>query len=144
MRYQIHEVDGTAHAETIHRFNSLAPKTFPLLKSHHLENGYWWLAYLEGVPVAFAGMVPFDPFPNIGYLKRCYVLPDHHGHGLQFRMMVTRELKARQLGWTHLVSECGGDNRWSANNFRRAGFDPCEPEQRWGEPGSMYWVKAIG
>jgi GNAT superfamily N-acetyltransferase len=143
MLYSIHEVDGATHAAMIDTFNKLAPDRFPPLEPRHYTDGYWWLAYLEETPVAFAGMVPLEPFPNIGYLKRCYVLPDHHGHGLQFRLMATRELKARQLGWTHLVSECGRDNTWSANNFRRAGFDPCEPEQRWGAPGSIYWIKAI-
>jgi L-amino acid N-acyltransferase YncA len=86
--------------------------------------------------------VPFEPFPNIGYLKRCYVNPDHHGHGLQFRLMVARETKAKQLGWTHLVSECRVNNKHSIANFTKAGFIQCEPEQPW-ERDSVYWVKAI-
>jgi L-amino acid N-acyltransferase YncA len=145
MRYEIHEVDASAPiiAGMIHRFNSRVQEWPPLLK-HHLENGFWWLAFIdEAFPIAFAGLVPFEPFPNIGYMKRCYVAPDHHGHGLQFRMMCARELKARQLGWTQLVSECRADNSYSAANFRRAGFERCDPEQCWGEPGSIYWVKNL-
>ncbi len=140
--YQIHEVDGILNQDVIERFNSLVPATFPLLKLHHLELGYWWLAYHDEIPVAFAGMVPFDPFPSVGYFKRCYVLPNHHGHGLQYRLMMARELKARQLGWTMLVSECHASNEHSANNFRRAGFERADPEQPWARD-SVYWLKHL-
>lgn len=143
--YRIVEVDGSNHlaAETIHRFNRLSPDVFPELESRHLENGYWFVAYHEGEVVAFAGMVPFEPFPNIAYLKRAYVLPDHRGHGLQLRLMVTREVKAQQLGWTHLVSECSASNTASARNFARAGFERCDPEQKWGASNSIYFVKRL-
>ena len=96
-----------------------------------------------GEPVAFAGLVPFEPFPNIGYCKRCFVKPDHHGHGLQFRTLMARELKCRQLNWHTLVSECAEQNFWSVANMRKAGFQQCEPEQKWGSPGSTYWVKYL-
>lgn len=156
MPYRIAEVDAqdAEIATTIHRFNSLDEKTFPLLKPHHLECGYWWLAYpnaADGVictpdqtpPVAFAGLVPNTPFDGYGYLKRAYVLPDHRGQGLQCRLLFTRELKARELGWTHLVSECAESNLHSSANFRRAGFERCEPEQRWGVADSVYWIKKL-
>jgi GNAT superfamily N-acetyltransferase len=128
--YQIHEVDGVTFSDTINAFDKLVPQ-WPALQQRHFATGYWWLAYLEEGPVAFAGLVPFEPFPNIGYLKRCYVNPDHHGHGLQFRLMVARESKAKQLGWTHLVSECRVNNKYSTANFTKAGFIQREPEQPW-------------
>ena len=68
--------------------------------------------------------------------------PDHHGHGLQFKLIVARELKAKRLGWTHLVSECRVNNKYSTANFIKAGFIQCEPEQPW-ERDAVYWVKAI-
>lgn len=139
--YALREVDGITHADEIHRFNQLVPE-WPPLQSRHFTDGYWWFAYLDENPVAFAGLVPFEPFPNIGYCKRCYVSPDHHGHGLQFRLLAARELKAKQLGWTHLVSECREDNFWSSANFRKAGFELCEPEQIWAKD-SIYWIKAL-
>jgi GNAT superfamily N-acetyltransferase len=141
MSYQIREVDGVTFSDTINAFNKLVPE-WPVLQQRHFTRGYWWLACLEERPVAFAGLVPFEPFPNIGYLKRCYVNPDHHGHGLQFRLMVARESKAKQLGWTHLVSECRVNNKHSTANFTKAGYIQCEPEQPW-ERDSVYWVKAI-
>lgn len=139
MSYRIQEVDGLTFASELIRFNSLIPE-WPQLLKRHFENGHWWLAYLEDKPVAFAGLVPF--LPNIGYLKRCLVLPGHHGHGLQFRLMKARELKAKQLGWTHLVSDCRADNHYSAKNFRKAGFEQFEPEQPW-ERHSIYWIKKL-
>ncbi len=141
--YAIHEVDGPLNADLLDSMNALAPEIFPPLEARHYENGYWWIAYHKDVAVAFCGLVPFEPFAKIGYYKRCFVMPDHYGHGLQFRMMMVRELKARQLKWEMLVSECGENNHFSASNFRKSGFDRIEPEQRWGAPGSIYWAKVI-
>lgn len=142
MTYQIREVDGNEFADTLHSFNSL-DKYFPLLEPRHLSDGYWWLVFHAGEVIAFAGLVPFEPFPDIGYLKRAYVLPDHRGHGLQYRLITIRESKARELCWTQLVSECAASNVRSANNFRRAGFAACDPEQKWGAPGSVFWKKEL-
>ncbi len=139
--YELREVDGTACSDTLTYLNSLIPE-WPDLLPKHFENGFWWLVFFGGEAVGFAGMVPMSPFPDIGYLKRCYVAPDHHGHGLQYRLMVARIAKARQLCWTHIVSECSADNSYSANNFRRAGFELCEPEQPWAKD-ALYWKKEL-
>jgi len=141
--YTLVEVDGTANASTLSRFNAMCPETFPPLEPRHFTNGLWWLALLDAEPIGFAGMVPFEPFDRVGYFKRCYIMPGHHGHGLQLRLMAVRELRARQLGWSLLVSECGPDNQFSARNFMRAGFERCDPEQRWGAPHSLYWRKTL-
>jgi GNAT superfamily N-acetyltransferase len=139
--YEISEVGGLDNQATIEHLNSL-DAIFPPLTMRHLIKGCWWLAYLNDDPVAFAGMVPMVPFQNVGYFKRCLVLPGHHGRGLQYRLMKARELKARQLGWAMLVSECRADNERSANNFRRAGFDEFEPEQKWAAD-SIYFKKSL-
>jgi len=138
--YEIAEVDGIQNREALEAFNALDPY-FPPLQERHFTDGYWWLVYGDE-PVAFAGMVPFHPVMNMGYLKRCFVKPNHHGHGLQFRLMRAREAKARQLGWTHLVSECLEANTYSAANFRRAGFVQTFPEQPWAKD-SIYWLKEL-
>lgn len=142
MTYIIHEVDGVIFADEIIRFNAMV-EDWPKLQPRHFESGYWWVAYLDEILVAFAGMVPFEPFPNVGYLKRCYVCPDHHGHGLQYRLMLARILKSKQLGWNMLVSECSAENRWSAGNFLKAGFSRVDPEQRWARPTDQYFAKMI-
>ena len=142
--YTIEEIDGEERANEISRFNSLAPETFPLLKPNHLTDGHWWLVYHNEIqePVAFAGLVEMQPFHRVGYFKRCYVMPDHVGHGLQLRLMFVREVKARELGYTQIVSECSPDSH-SNHNFRRAGFEMVCPEQIWGKPGSIYWGKML-
>lgn len=143
MPYELREVDATDSeiAELILDFNRLE-QSWPPLQERHLEQGYWWMAYLDNEPVAFAGLVEMIPFPLVGYCKRCYVKPDHHGHGLQFRMLAARELKSKQLGWTMLVSECSADNSFSYANFRKAGFNQVDPEQPWAR-NSIYWVKVL-
>jgi GNAT superfamily N-acetyltransferase len=141
----LHEIDGGTFSDAIKKFNNLVPE-WPQLSQNHLEDGHWWLVYdvdNDGPPVAFAGLVEFSPFRNVGYLKRCLVLPDFHGHGLQYRLMLARELKAKQLGWTMLVSECGAGNSYSASNFLKAGFERIDPEQRWAKPDDQYFAKII-
>ncbi len=141
--YEIHEIDGVINADLLDSLNALAPEIFPPLEPRHYSDGYWWTASIEGgAPCAFAGLVPFDPFPAL-YFKRCFVMPDHYGHGLQFRLMVTRELKARQLGCGMLVSDCGPNNHFSASNFRKAGFEIITPEQKWAGPNDLYWRKVL-
>ena len=142
--YRINEVDGTDpdEAHTIRRFNAMVD--WPELTDHHLQSGYWWLIHSDfgfGRPIGFAGMVPFTPFCDVGYLKRCYVSPEHRGNGLQMRTMYVREAKAKRLGWKQLVSECTSVQ--SAGNFIKAGYSPTVPEQLWGNPGSLFFTKTL-
>lgn len=146
--YEVREIDGILNRDIIESFNDLDPY-FPPLQDRHFQTGYWWLAFRTDHPdaigeveaaVAFAGLVPF--LPGVGYFKRCFVMPGHHGHGLQYRLMKARELKARQLCWTTLVSECHEGNSYSAANFRKFGFEQFEPEQPWAKD-SIYWIKTL-
>lgn len=141
MTYQIQLVDGVAFADTIGNFNKCV-KEWPELKQKHYEDGFWWLVFHNAEAVAFAGLVPMEPFPAIGYLKRCYVLPEHRGQSLQGRLIAIREAHARSLGYTHLVSDCHQTNASAARSFRRAGYQLCEPEQPW-EKDSLYWIKEL-
>jgi GNAT superfamily N-acetyltransferase len=141
----LHEIDGGTFSDTIESFNKLVLE-WPPLSQNHLDDGYWWLVFdvdNDGPPVAFAGMVEMLPFRNVGYLKRCLVKPDFVGHGIQYRLMLARILKAKQLGWTMLASECAADNSWSASNFLKAGFQRIDPEQKWGRPTDQYFARAL-
>lgn len=144
MSYFVHQIDPMAHIDLLHYMNAFEPERFPELQSKHFARGFWWIAqeYDTNYCIAFAGLVPFDPFPGVGYLKRAYVLPQYRGQGLQLSFMRLRERKARELGWHMLVSECK-DNPRSEDNFIRAGFKRCDPEQPWGEPGSVYFMKQL-
>lgn len=141
-RYRIEEVNGGEFSIPLRSWNTL-DESFPPLTDAHLCQGYWWFTYGRAGAVAFAGMVPFVPFPRVGYFKRAYVEPAHRGHGLQRALMDVREARARALDWTMLVSECARSNVASAHNFAAAGFEQFEPEQRWGAPDSIYWQKDL-
>lgn len=136
----LREVDGREHADIIVHLNSL--HDFPKLQDRHLDDGFWFLAYDGETVVGFAGLVENVPHHLEGYLKRCYVLPDYRGRGLQSRFLKIREDKARELGWANLVSDCRDTNFHSMNNFKRAGYQICDPEQPW-EVRSVYFVKRL-
>src|SRR5579859_4595208 len=140
----IREVDGETHSEVLRYLNAMEPERFPPLQDRHLAHGYWWLARTwERSIIGFAGLVPMTPFHGVGYLKRAFVVPTFRGQGLQLFFMRARENKARELGWTKLVSEVAVDNERSIANFLKAGFIQVEPEQKWGAPGSVYFVKRL-
>jgi hypothetical protein len=140
----IKEVDGVGHAMVLRYLNAQEP-SFPALKDHHLENGHWWVARLTlGRDfVGFAGLVPMTPFDGYWFCKRAYVVPVHRGGGLQRMFLRLREDKAVTLGARALVGECAGDNRPSENNFLKSGFMHTSPEQVWGAPGSIFFIKRL-
>lgn len=138
--YRFIETDGEAAAEVLRNMNALG--RFPELTDLHLCDGWWWLLKdSAGTLCGFAGLLDLTPFPGVGYLKRAYVSPDHRGHGLQFKMIEARVEKARELGWHMVVAET--TSPYSARNLAAAGFEGCSPEQPWGEPGSLYFVKHL-
>ena len=142
--YFTREVDGTAYAERLRRLNEQAPDRFPPLEDHHFKNGYWWVGFIgNGDIIAFAGMVPMEPFHNVGYLKRAYVIPQYRGGGLQAQFIRSRERKAAELGWYMLLTEVSDDNLPSIRNFERSGFRRFTPEQPWGFPHSVYFMKKL-
>lgn len=140
--YILKEVDGVAAGEVLEYLNKQNPE-FPELKRIHLDRGYWWLVRTwNKAIVGFAGMVQMIPFENVGYMKRAYISPAHRGNGLQLKLIKLREAKAREIGWTTLVSECGVKNLASQTNFLKSGFIECEPEQPWAAD-SVYFVKRL-
>jgi GNAT superfamily N-acetyltransferase len=140
--YRIREVDGRNDeiADTLadlHRLTFFDGAPLP-----EFDWGHWWLAYHEGLPVAFAGVVPSTHVRNAGYFARVGVLKKHCGHQLQLRLMRALELRARHIGWSSLVSDTT-DNLVSANNFIRAGYRLYQPQYPWAYPQTLYWRKAI-
>lgn len=92
--------------------------------------------------MAFAGVVPSTHVYNAGYFSRVGVLRKYTGSGLQLRLMRALESRARQNGWSAVVSDTT-DNLASANNFIRAGYRLYQPQTPWGWPNTLYWRKAI-
>ena len=141
--YRIREVDGHDEetADTLadlHRLTFFDGAVIP-----EFEWGYWWLAYHGAMPVAFAGVVPSTRACNAGYFCRVGVLKRHCGRHLQLRLMRAMELRARNNGWSCIVSDTT-DNLASANNFIRAGYRLYRPQYPWAWPNTLYWRKSIG
>jgi hypothetical protein len=141
-KYRIREVDG--HDEEIadtltdlHRLTFFDSASIP-----DFEHGYWWLAFHQSMPVAFAGVVPSTRAYNAGYFSRVGVLKSHCGNALQLRLMRALELRARHNGWSSVVSDTT-ENLVSANNFIRGGYRLYQPPYPWGWPNTLYWRKSI-
>ncbi len=140
--YRIREVDGDDDdiAEVLadlHRLTFSRGAPIPAF-----GQGYWWLAFREETPVAFAGMVPSKRVARTGYFCRVGVLRSCCGHGLQLRLMRALEGRARRNGWRGVVSDTT-DNVVSANNFIRAGYRLFQPRYPWAWSNTLYWRKSI-
>jgi GNAT superfamily N-acetyltransferase len=108
-----------------------------------LNQGHWWFVRDDkGDPVAFLMLHPSDRYPNAGYFCRVGVLPNHRGHGLQFRLMGVMERKAKRLGWTALYSDTL-NNPHSARNFVKRGWWQFQPQQPWAHSGAIYWMRDL-
>ncbi|PPE71486.1 GNAT family N-acetyltransferase [Caldimonas thermodepolymerans] len=139
MGYSIRRVDGAAHEDTL---RSLHVLTFPCDEHEDYTEGWWWLAYLNGEPVAFAGMRWAVSEAEAVYLSRCGVLIGHRGNGLQRRFLAARLRYAKSL-WARAAITTTYNNPASANNLIRAGFRLYTPDTPWSVLGTNYWRRDL-
>jgi hypothetical protein len=140
--YRIREVDSQDEEiaevlDELHRATFLDSAPVP-----SFDEGHWWLAFRDGVPVAFAGLVQSAHAPNAGYLCRVGVIGTEWGRSLQLRLLRRAAWRARRSGWQSIVSDTT-DNVISANNFIRAGYRLYRPASPWGWNNTLYWRKSI-
>lgn len=103
--------------------------------------GFWWIAYLDGEEVGFAGMRQSRWYTDAGYMWRVGVLEEHQGHGLQKRFLRVRERLGRKLGYVGFVTDTRY-NTPSMNNLIRAGYMAFEPKHPWSPLSDViYWQK---
>jgi GNAT superfamily N-acetyltransferase len=138
--YRIREIDATDEdvadaLADLHRATFLNSAPVP-----SFDEGHWWMAYHDGGPVAFAGVIPSTHFANAGYFCRVGVLREHRGHRLQLRLMRAMEGRARLNGWCSIVSDTT-ENVRSANNLIHAGYRLFMPACPWGWANTLYWRK---
>ena len=140
--YRIREVDGEDDeiADTLADLHRLT--FFDCAPIPQFDQGHWWLAYHETLPVAFAGVIASSHAPDAGYFSRVGVLKKHSGNALQLRLMRALELRARHNRWSWIVSDTT-ENIVSANNFIRAGYQLYQPQYPWAWPNTLYWRKPI-
>ena len=108
------------------------------IRLKNFGHGFWWVAYLDDVAVAFAGLHASVQWERTGYLARAGVHPAARGHGLQRRLIRVRIAKARRLGWQWLVTDTV-ENPTSSNNLIECGFRAFEPAKPWATKAAAYW-----
>lgn len=143
LRCKLQAVDGRLLGDRISAFNDLYPHEFHPLERQHLEGGHWFAVHVGEQLAAFAGYVPFVPFPDIVYFKRVAVLPEYRGYGFQRKLMRIGEATCRARGYARMVSTTDVVNVHSANNFVKEGWLLTNPERPWEPVPSLYWVKDL-
>ena len=116
--------------------------TFPHDIHPDYDIGRWWVAKIDGEPVAFAGTQPSHQFQDTVYLVRCGVLPHARGLGLQKRLIKLRLADAKRNGAKWAVTTTY-NNPVSSNSLISLGFKLYEPANPWGADGTLYWRKAL-
>jgi GNAT superfamily N-acetyltransferase len=104
-----------------------------------LEGAEWWGAWDGNRLAAYAGAVILPGEPDVVYLRRCGVLPEYRGQGLQRRLITARVRWARRNGAREVVTDTHPTNVPSAKTLVRAGFTPYEPITRWAGDFWSYW-----
>lgn len=118
----------------------LQQQLFPSDELVDPAHGYWWITWDGDIPAAFSAMKDVRSWSNTFYLARCGVLKNYRGQGLQRHMLVRREQLARELGASRLITTTYRNPK-SANNLIARGFLTYEPQERWGAPDTIYWIK---
>lgn len=132
-----------------------SPKALDDLKRLHLEcfraaemgpmlftEGNWWLAYDEGVAVAFCGMHRSVRWSDVAYLSRSGIAVSHRGKGLQRRLIRTRIALAKRAGANWAITDTRR-NPASANSLIACGFRMYEPTVPWSFKDACYWRKEL-
>ena len=122
------------------QLNELDAALFPEDAAYPKDGGYWWVAYMNHQPVAFAGLKPLsNPNKGMGFLCRAGVLKVSSGYGLQRRLIQIRVRKAKKIGLTQVITYASRDNYRSAANLLRSGLRFYSPQNEWGVPGALYF-----
>lgn len=137
--YIVRQVDGVDEADALRELQEAFRPEMPVTDT---TDGWWWVAYRAGVPVAYLGVILSTHYPKVLYFKRVGVLPDHRGNALQVRLMRCMERFAQRAGFAALVSDTT-ENVHSANNFIRGGWEMFAPEYPWAFPKTLYWRKEL-
>lgn len=105
---------------------------------------YWWLAYMDDEPIAFAGLTPYDYITKpAAFLSRAGVLPKARGHGIQKRLIRARERTAKKDGYNRVITYTSYDNIISANNLIKCGYLLYTPNNLWGVKNGLYFEKML-
>lgn len=117
-------------------------KILPGDKPKECDSGWWWVAYDGELAVAFASLHESTRWCDTAYLSRSGVLPSHRGQGLQKRLVIARERKAKKLKYRWLITDTTL-NPASANSLISRGYRTFTPSKPWGFDAAIYWRKEL-
>lgn len=124
--------------------NDMDKECFQGEKPYPKKGSYWWLAYYEDEPVAFAGLTLYDYIEQpAAFLSRAGVLPKARGHGLQRRFIRAREKLAKKVGYHRIITYTSYESIISANNLIKCGYLLYTPKHDWGIKHGLYFQKII-
>lgn len=121
----------------------LQTSTFPGDELANPETGHWWITWDGDVPAAFASIQVVKTWDNTYYVERTGVLSKYRGQRIQRKLLRTLERYARKLGAERLITTTY-HNPASANNMIACRFKTYEPQNPWGAPDTIYWIKELG
>ena len=114
--------------------------TATALKGDEFDHSIWWIAELDGKPVAYAGLHPepvggkpmlclpeVDPGPptyDKAFLCRAGVLKEARGQGIQRKLISVRVACAKRLGIPRVYTYVSTANVASMKQLVRCGFEP--------------------
>jgi GNAT superfamily N-acetyltransferase len=137
--YTIRRVDGNKNWHVISELDRQCFTSAYLVPD---QITYWWIAYHENKPVAFAGLRKSHRYSDVGYLCRVGVAEAHRGKGLQKRLVKVRCRYAKRIGMTWVRTDTHF-NLASSNNLIACGFKLFRPNHPWSFKGSLYWRKEL-
>ncbi|MDF9716782.1 GNAT family N-acetyltransferase [Nocardioides sp. ChNu-153] len=109
---------------------SLAPE---LAEALARDEGWTWVAEVDGSPLAFCQVNPPEPaawatgatwLAPAGYLVGAYVDPAHRSAGLGRVLAATAHARAVDEGWAALLLHHAGVSPWSAPFWASVGYRP--------------------
>lgn len=110
---------GALDEEMRHLINALDATCFPQDKLFNKDACFWWIVYVNGVAMGFAGLRPED---ESGFLCRAGVCTKASGLGLQRKLIDARMRYAKRVGMKKVETYVADWNFKSIANLIRAGL----------------------
>jgi GNAT superfamily N-acetyltransferase len=119
---------------------ALDKECFPGDAPVEIEHRVWFVAWDDGVPVAFAGCREYN---KEFFLSRAGVIDSHRGQGIQRKLINARNKLAKSLGYKFSSTYTLKDNTISSNNLIKCGYLTIDPEYAYAGDVPIYWIKKL-
>jgi len=103
-----------------------------------LPGGGFLVGYLQDTPVACGGVKALVP-PDLGEIKRMYVVSGARGRGVGRELLGALEGLARDVGYRRLRLDTGAHQPHARNLYERVGYQMIADYN--GNPFASYWFE---